>query len=164
MRDFSAATIPLLRQALQNGQSVRLKIISGSMDPLLQIGDTVVVEPVEKEQLSDHIGEIITFVNTETLFTHRLIECDGHTFQAASDRTGTLDPRLPVGAVLGRVIARERREFTMPFTSGQGEKLSSSSYQMGLNLIKVKRRLPHFFFRPVYWSFRIFSRLKAIFY
>lgn len=164
MRDFSSATIPLLRQALQNGQSVRLKIISGSMDPLLQIGDTVVVEPVGEGQLPHHIGEIITYVNGETLFTHRLIECDGQTFQAASDRTGALDPRLSVKTVLGRVIARERREITLPFTSGQGKKLSSSSYQMALTLIKVKRRLPHNLFRPIYLFFRIFSRLKTVFY
>lgn len=45
-------------------------IISGSMEPSLEIGDIVVIKKVDKEDLKE--GDVISFRNGESIITHRI--------------------------------------------------------------------------------------------
>lgn len=160
----SAVSIDLLRRSLANGQAVRVKVISGSMEPLLQKRDTVVISGLTPEEVSTAIGEIITFVVGNELVTHRLISGDQTTFQTAADRSGAVDPARPVEDILGKVIARERRGASLAFTSGEGRQISQRRFRAVSRLIAIRRRLPPVLERPAVWIFRLLSFITAYFY
>lgn len=161
------ASIKLLRQALANGQAVRVKVISDSMEPLLQAGDTLVLSRFPIEYVADieeFIGEMVTVVVGNTLITHRLIGYDKGSVQTAADRSGAIDPLVPIDALLGRVIARERLDSTLPFTSGHGQRVSQKRYRALRRLIAMHRRLPGWLHGPATVIHRWGSNFSAFFY
>lgn len=116
----------LLRDALASGQHPRLKIISGSMMPLLAIDDDVILESCTAKELE--IGDIIV-VNAHTaLYTHRL--CGKLLYEdivhlvTRGDRPFAYDPLWKPEVLIGRVSGRIRSGQEISFKAGAGKRLN----------------------------------------
>lgn len=64
-------------------------IVSGSMEPNLQIGDIAVVKEVPKEELK--VGDIISFRQGQSVITHRINEILEDTYITKGDNNNTTD-------------------------------------------------------------------------
>jgi signal peptidase I len=100
----SVVIVSLYIEAVRKGQPQWFRVISGSMHPLLRIGEQVCIEPATAEQIQ--VGEIAAFETGEGLVIHRIVKrrqgSEGIQLVEMSDvhaRAG------PVGstAVVGRV-------------------------------------------------------------
>jgi hypothetical protein len=96
----------LYREAVRKGQSLWFRVASGSMHPLLRIGEQVYIEPATADQLQ--VGEIAAFETDAGLVIHRIVQRRqgnaGIQLVEMSDvhlRAG----RIKSGAVIGRVVA-----------------------------------------------------------
>jgi len=83
-------------------------VLSGSMEPTLNVGGVALMEPVNTSNLK--VGDIITFKapeNQKVLITHRVIEVMSKptlTFQTQGDAVGKPDPfTVPADTVVGKV-------------------------------------------------------------
>jgi hypothetical protein len=112
----------LLRDGMKHGQRPYLTITSGSMRPLIHIGDEVQLEPVGPADLQ--VGDIITIVAPATLLTHRFygwIEKDGQSWLLTrGDRYLNADSPWSAGLLVGRVIARRRQNQRLVLREGRG--------------------------------------------
>lgn len=62
----------LFIQALREGQGLWFKVASGSMVPLLNIGDSVWIEPIKAIDI--HIGDVAAFETPQGLVIHRIVK------------------------------------------------------------------------------------------
>ncbi len=99
----------LYREAVRNGQPLWFRVVSGSMHPMLRIGEQVYIQPATADQLQ--VGEIAAFETDAGLVIHRIVQrrSENHSVQLLemSDvhlRAG----RVESGAVIGRVVAIRR--------------------------------------------------------
>lgn len=119
-----AVVADLLRTSMAQGQRPHLIITSGSMRPLLQIGDEVQLEPVRPHELQQ--GDIITLVAPATLITHRFwaMKAEANGSKAClvtrGDRFLTFDAPWQEDYLIGRVIARRRRQRGLSLVKGVG--------------------------------------------
>ena len=82
-------------------------IVSGSMEPTLEINDVVVVQKCEPSQLQ--IGDIITFQQDGRTISHRILDITEEKgtikFETKGDNNEFKDPELvEVGQVYGKVL------------------------------------------------------------
>lgn len=112
----------LLRQGMSLGQRPFLVITSGSMRPLLRVHDAVQLEPVVGEAL--HPGDLITIQDKNTLITHRFLGWwqseSGLYLLTRGDRSLVVDAPWPTTRLVGRVVARRRRNRWLSFQKGVG--------------------------------------------
>ena len=101
-----SAIADMYREAVRKGQPLWFRVISGSMHPLLRVGEEVYIEPATADQLQ--VGEIAAFETGEGLVIHRVVqrrpEKRGIQLIEMSDvhlRAG----RVESNAVVGRVVA-----------------------------------------------------------
>ncbi|HVB73493.1 MAG TPA: hypothetical protein VNE38_08045 [Ktedonobacteraceae bacterium] len=66
----SSVMASLYIQAVRQGQSTWFRVISGSMRPILQIGDAVYIQPATLDSLQ--VGEIAAFETPDGLVIHRV--------------------------------------------------------------------------------------------
>lgn len=67
------ALASLYIDALRQGQSLWFRVASGSMNPLLRVGDEVRIEPATADKL--RTGEIAAFETSDGLVIHRIVRC-----------------------------------------------------------------------------------------
>lgn len=96
----------LYREAVRKGQPLWFRVASGSMHPLLRIGEQVYIEPATADQL--RVGEIAAFETDSGLVIHRIVQrrqenADIQLVEMSDVhlRAG----RVQSGAVIGRVVA-----------------------------------------------------------
>ena len=82
-------------------------IVSGSMQPELDIGDIVVVKDIEENELQE--GDIISFREGQSVVTHRIIEIENKDNQkqikTKGDNNNSVDNNIVhVDAIEGKVI------------------------------------------------------------
>lgn len=82
-------------------------IVSGSMQPELDIGDIVVVKDVEENELQK--GDIISFREGQNVVTHRIIEIENkdnqEQFKTKGDNNNSVDNNpVKMDAIEGKVI------------------------------------------------------------
>jgi signal peptidase I len=93
-------------EAVRKGQPVWFRVTSGSMHPLLRVGEQVRIEPATAEQIQ--LGEIAAFETGEGLVIHRIVQ---RVQKSADIRLSEMsDVHLRVGpvdsaALVGRVVA-----------------------------------------------------------
>jgi signal peptidase I len=68
----AAALASLYIDALRQGQSLWFRVASGSMRPILQVGDEVRIEPATADKIRS--GEIAAFETTNGLVIHRIVQ------------------------------------------------------------------------------------------
>jgi signal peptidase I len=59
-------------QALRQGQALEFRVASSSMNPLLQVDDSVRIAPVKADEI--RIGDIAAFETWEGLVIHRIVQ------------------------------------------------------------------------------------------
>ncbi len=96
----------MYREAVRKGQALWFQVASGSMHPMLRVGEQVYIQPATADQL--HVGEIAAFEIGAELIIHRIVrrhlESGGIQLTEMSDvhlRPG----RVESAAVIGRVVA-----------------------------------------------------------
>lgn len=136
----------LYREALRKGQPLWFRVSSGSMHPLLRIGEEVYIEPATAGDLQ--VGEIAAFETGAGLVIHRIV-------QRRSDRGGIQlvemgDTQLragPIesGAVIGRVIAigrgKQRIDLQRPIAQKCGRVTARIRYRF--YTMRFSNRLTH---------------------
>lgn len=96
----------LVASFLREGKTVRFVANGLSMQPLINDGETIVVEPVQ----SLRRGEIYVYENDKGIIAHRLIKIDGERLTFRGERAIDNDPPVTRERVIGRVVAVERRK------------------------------------------------------
>jgi signal peptidase I len=87
----------------------RIKTVeSGSMAPVMSVGDAVVLMPAKPASLS--VGDIINYSsphNAQVTVTHRIVNIDNRAERLTTkgDALNQNDPAIPFEAVVGRAVA-----------------------------------------------------------
>ncbi len=81
---FDQTAFQKLKHELNEKGHLQAKVVSGSMRPLIQIGDTIEFEPVEVEDLK--MLDIIVYWNGEILICHYIWKIDGARFNEIGKR------------------------------------------------------------------------------
>ena len=86
------------REACNRGTRLRFTVASGSMKPLIQIGDVLMVSKVRPHQI--HIGDIVAFQNAQNVVVHRIIG------KSLSNQQLTFRHMGDAGASSGKIAAQ----------------------------------------------------------
>jgi len=81
-----------------------LIVLSGSMQPAINPGDIVVIreQPAQRYQL----GDVATYLDGHTAFTHRIIGQEADGFVLKGDNNNVADDIVPPERFLGKVVLR----------------------------------------------------------
>jgi signal peptidase I len=90
---------------------VRLTVTGDSMQPLLRVGDGVVVQPIDPHALQP--GDVIVVQRGGDWITHRLVAVDERGWHTHGDNTRYGDEAASAARIMGRVIAIERNGQTI---------------------------------------------------
>jgi signal peptidase I len=104
---LQSAIDSLFIEALRRGQTQWFRVSSGSMFPLLRVGDAICIEPVQKIR----IGEIAAFETEDGLVVHRIVAIhikDGHVRLLQLPDVNLRASWISESAVVGRVAAIRR--------------------------------------------------------
>lgn len=104
---IAAVSTELVRQALASGAAVEARVDSGSMLPLIGIGDIVRIVSVRPEALAK--GDIVVYNAGNSLAVHRVVGRtrlpDGReVLVTKGDANGTADEPVAAEAVAGRIV------------------------------------------------------------
>ncbi len=118
--------VGLLQDSLDAGQSPHLTIVSGSMSPLLRVGDQVILERVDLVEIVPN--DVLVLRGAEALFTHRLVttldEVGERYWVTRGDSTLHYDPIWTDHEIIGRVRGRRRASQTQRWDAGSGRWLN----------------------------------------
>lgn len=128
----TAVLAEMLRESLGQGQTPRLTVSSGSMAPLLRVGDQIVLEAVAPEMLA--VGDIVTVGAAAVVMTHRFwgrVDVGGRPYLLTrGDRPLIFDDPWPQEALIGRVNGRFRHNHYLDLTTGTGQRLNRRLRQL----------------------------------
>lgn len=74
-------------------------VVSGSMDPYIEVGDEVVIKLTKDVKVND----VITFTEDGAIVTHRLMEIDGETIITKGDNNNSYDEPGNINDIIGKV-------------------------------------------------------------
>ena len=79
-----------------------LIVLSGSMEPTIYPGDVVVIceQKVEKYK----VGDIVTYLDGQTVFTHRIVGEEKGMFVLKGDNNNTVDDTVSPEQLAGKVL------------------------------------------------------------
>ena len=77
-----------------------LEVASGSMEPVLNVGDVVAVKINSDFEKDD----IVAFINENSIITHRIIFIDGDVITVKGDSNNVVDKPINKDQVIGKVI------------------------------------------------------------
>lgn len=103
---YQSIACDLLQAPLLAGHRVCLRVVGGSMQPIMRSGDLLWIEGVAPCQLRR--GDLVAFRQGSHLITHRLVACDADGWYARGDSCAQLDPRIPADQIIGRVVCIQR--------------------------------------------------------
>lgn len=110
---------PLARELLGQGHRVRLRVAGGSMEPLIQSGDQVEIEPAAPD--GARVGDLVLFSLGKRLFLHRLIRCrsvgDQVRLLARGDSHVEPEPEFGATDLLGVAVALYRGDAMLDLRS-----------------------------------------------
>jgi signal peptidase len=114
-----------------------LAVMSGSMEPTIQVGGIVGVRPVPVSDLQ--VGEVITFANAsnpDVLITHRIVGLEARDGQTLITTKGDANNAVDAVAVTGtRAVGRV--DFTLPWLGYLMVWLASPLAKAGILIIAV---------------------------
>lgn len=79
-----------------------LIVLSGSMEPAIHPGDVVVIRGQRAEQYK--IGDIATYLEGQTIYTHRIVGREGSLFILQGDNNNTVDEPVKPDQFVGKVL------------------------------------------------------------
>lgn len=134
----------LLRQAMNEGKSPFLTVISNSMSPIIRRGDQIRLGPTTAEALRP--GDIIVFLGPANLITHRYWGCYDESSKTClvtkGDRPQHFDQPFPQVNLVGQVIGRRRKQRLMNFSAGAGKWLNNHLAALAKFEIRLFARPP----------------------
>lgn len=150
----------LYREALRKGQPLWFRVSSGSMHPLLRIGEEVYIEPAPAGELQ--VGEIAAFETSAGLVIHRIVQ--RHSNQGGVQLVEMSDTQLRAGAVeskavIGRVVAirgKRRIDLQRPIAQKCGRVIARIRYR--LYTMRFRNKLTRVVLRK---SSRLVARLAG---
>jgi signal peptidase I len=83
------------------GDHIRFLVTSNSMQPILSIGDTIIVEIINGKQA--HIGDILLFKRSNDFLAHRVISKTVGGWITKGDNNTLPDPPTNINEIVGRV-------------------------------------------------------------
>jgi hypothetical protein len=104
------------QEACENGRTVSFKIVSGSMSPVIQVGDIVQVSRVDPSKIG--VGDIVAFRQDAKVMVHRVSAISrsngGLRFRQGGD-AGSTSLEIAARSLIGRigVIKREGRDIRL---------------------------------------------------
>jgi signal peptidase I len=104
------------QEACDRGKSLNFKILSGSMSPIIEVGNTVKISRVEPSNV--RIGDIVAFFEGHNVVVHRVIDKtwanQRFSFRHRGD-SGASSGIVPDQNLIGRVTAieKEGREISL---------------------------------------------------
>jgi signal peptidase I len=98
----------LVRESLSSHGFARLRVISNSMTPLLNIDDFVIIEQSSIKEYQR--GDIVVFDRKGEFITHRLVRMGEDEWYTKGDRFHFLDEPVSVDDLVGKVIEIESRD------------------------------------------------------
>jgi signal peptidase len=102
--DVNALKCELAGEVLRSSGSLRLKVTGWSMLPAVMPGDTLVIEHISSDAVSE--GDIVLFGRDRRFFVHRVItkgQAQNTALVTRGDAMPTPDPPVPGSDLLGRV-------------------------------------------------------------
>lgn len=137
----SVVIAALYLEAVRKGQPVWFRVVSGSMHPLLRIGEQVRIEPATAEQIQP--GEIAAFETDEGLVIHRIVQqvhkSSGIQLVEMSDvylRVGQVDS----AAVVGRVVTIRQGKTYIDLQSPIAQKCGRVTARVRYRLYTMRSR------------------------
>ena len=103
---YHQVSVELIRAQVQPGQTFKLRVISDSMSPMLQVADIVVAQPIEAADAQN--GDVLVFQHGAEMITHRLINRQADRLYLKGDNRRAADEPVEARSIVGRVIAIER--------------------------------------------------------
>jgi signal peptidase I len=104
---YSRLALHITRSDQASDKPVMLQVVSGSMSPLLQPGDSIYMEFTPPESLKR--GDIVVFHKGDTLVTHRLISISPRGCLTKGDALLRCDPPIDRTDIAGRVVAFDHK-------------------------------------------------------
>lgn len=159
-----AVIAALLRAGLARGERPRLTVTSGSMSPLLQIGDQVDLQNRPLEELMP--GDIVVLALPDALLTHRLLTLSLPPGNPAGlvtqgDRLPAADPRQPLERYLGLVCGRWRSGRYLDLRRGNGGQLSQKLWRLTIRRNQISDKIPLPLHRPLRAVFLTYASLLS---
>jgi hypothetical protein len=151
----------LYREALRKGHTLWFTVSSGSMHPLLRIGEEVYIEPATAGDLQ--VGEIAAFETGAGLVIHRIVQrrADQHGTRLIEMSDVHLRAELiESGAAIGRVVAigrgKQHIDLQHPIAQKCGWVTAQARYR--LYTVRSRNRLAQVLVRK---SSRLVARLAS---
>lgn len=111
----------LIREEIAQGTTFRFRVISGSMAPLIAVGDEIVVERASVDVLRR--GDIVLYTVDGAFHTHRLLarRRRGDATLLVTKGDASLNPDQPWSEeqLLGKAVAIKKEERTIDLESGK---------------------------------------------
>ena len=102
---YNIINIKILKNDLTSifGYAV-LEVVSGSMEPTIQIGDLIIIDTNEKNYQEN---DIVTFYDTNDSFvTHRILSIEDDQMITKGDNNNTEDEKTPIQNIVGKYLFR----------------------------------------------------------
>ncbi|OGW51563.1 MAG: hypothetical protein A2Y81_08965 [Nitrospirae bacterium RBG_13_43_8] len=139
------------------------RVISGSMSPLVEINDRVLV----KKEREIGLRDIILFGYQDVLVTHRVVGRiyeNGRLYLLQKGDRGGSASKIPSESVLGRVVAIEKNGRLLRLDSGWGRMVNTvlginnyMLYRVSAKVEVIKRRLRY---KPGFQCMKLFYRIS----
>lgn len=122
MQLSGVALASLMQAVLETGARFRFRAKGISMMPFIRDRDVVTVAPLTRRPM---VGDVIAFLHPQSgkPILHRVIERDAHGYWTQGDNSAAGDGWIPSVAVLGIIVAVERREQCIRFGLGPERRL-----------------------------------------
>ena len=86
-----------------------LRVVSGSMEPNIKIGDFVVIKKCDNYK----VGDIVRFSDEhDEVVTHRIIKIENDLITTKGDANNTDDGEIPISNIHGKVVTHFNNLFT----------------------------------------------------
>ena len=113
----------LVEDHLTNGETIRFRVTSNSMAPLIQRGDTIFVENVPP--VAYRIGDVLVIRRERDYLTHRLIHKAEAEWLTKGDNTLHPDPPVAPEAIIGRVTRIQHEDSLLDLQTAQQRRFAS---------------------------------------
>jgi hypothetical protein len=122
-QELLTAAPHLVAGVLRASGEARLRVLGGSMYPVLRSGETITVQACEADTLE--IGDLLLVRDGDRLFAHRLVARTASTLVLRGDSHWHADPPRPLSSLLGRIVAITRDGVTVaaPFACAPLDRL-----------------------------------------
>jgi signal peptidase I len=142
------------------------RIISGSMSPLIEINDKVLVKKISRSEIK--LGDIVLFKKDGVFVTHRVVKLSkqkGRPMILQKGDASNYASWIPLDDVVGKVFTIEKRGKCINLDSKQGRVINgffglknNISYHLALHISPIKQYLRD---KPGFIFLRSFYRILS---